>query len=560
MKKTLTVNLNNVVFNIDDDAYDMLQAYLADVEKYLSPDERKEVMADIEARIAELFSERLIKNKNVLNMADVDEIITVLGKPSQYGNDADSDEAADSRTGDRKRARRFYRDPESRILGGVCSGLAAYLDWDITWIRIIFVVLVYFSAGFIIPVYIVVWIVAPEALTAAQRLEMQGEDVTVDAIKSELNNVRNYVQSDTFKSSASSFGVRVGEIIRVFFKVLFGFVGAILGFVGIILLGVLVMALLFLAFEPSFFTGFAPEIMNDWEILSPEKISLLVISLLLIVGCPIFMLIYWAVRIVSGRRTNGNKTTSWVVLILWLAGIFMFYSVGAKTIIKLKQSDFNNLSFVWDEDDDSPRTDEIRTVEAFNALDVSGSFEINLLRGTVNSLHISAPTSIMSKVISKTEGQTLRLYTERLHVNRPIKVTIHVDTLTYINAKGANKIKAEALLPVDNFKLVLTGASVADLQVDVKNEFKIDLTGAVKADVKGRTNRLKADVTGASKLDAYDLTTNAANVSATGASRIEIFVLDSLDAKAYGASKVRYRGTPKKVNKFTHVGSSIEAD
>lgn len=560
MKKTLTVNLNNVVFNIDDDAYDMLQAYLADVEKYLSPDERKEVMADIEARIAELFSERLIKNKNVLNMSDVDEIITVLGKPSQYGNEADTDEVTDSRTADKKRGRRFYRDPENRILGGVCSGLAAYLDWDVTWVRIIFVLLVFFGAGFIIPVYIVVWIVAPEALTAAQRLEMQGEDVTVDAIKSELNNVRNYVQSDTFKSSASSFGMRVGELVRGFFKVLFGFIGAILGFVGVILLGVLVMALLFLAFEPSFFTGFAPEIMNDWEILSPEKISLLVISLLLIVGCPIFMLIYWAVRIVSGRRTNGNKTTSWVALILWLAGIFMFYSVGAKTIIKLKHSDFNNVSFVWDEDDDSPRINETRTVEAFNALDVSGSFDIEILADTASSLHISAPTAIMSKVISKTEGQTLRLYTERLHVNRPIKVTIHVDTLTYINAKGANKIKAEAMRTVNNFKLVLTGASVADLHVDVKHELELDLTGAVKTDIKGRTHKLKADVTGASKLNAYDLTSSVANVSATGASKIEVFVLDSLDAKAYGASKVRYRGTPKNIDKFTHVGSSIEAN
>lgn len=560
MKKTLTVNLNNVVFNIDEDAYDMLQAYLADVEKYLSPDERKEVMADIEARIAELFSERLIKNKNVLNMSDVDEIITVLGKPSQYGSDADADETNEQRTGDKKRGRRFYRDPENRILGGVCGGLAAYLDWDVTWVRILFVLLVIFGVGFVIPVYIVVWIVAPEAITAAQRLEMQGEDVTVDAIKSELNNVRNYVQSDTFKSSASSFGMRVGELMRGFFKVIFGFIGAIFGFVGIILLGVLIMALLFLAFEPSVFSGFAPEIMSDWEILSPEKITLLVVSLILIVGCPIFMLIYWAVRIVSGRRINGNNTTSWVALVLWLAGIFMFYSVGAKTIIKLKQSDFNNLSFVWDEDDETPRIDETRTVEAFNALDVSGNFDIKILPDSVSRLHISAPQSIMSKVISTTEGQTLRLYTERLHVNRPVKVTIHVDTLTYINAKGANKIKAENLGQVTDFKLVLIGASVADLKVDVRNEMKVDLSGAVKADFKGRANSLKADVTGASKLNAYGLTVNNANASATGASRIELFVVDTLDAKAFGASKVRYRGTPKNIEKFTHVGSSIEAD
>ena len=67
MKKTLTVNLNNVVFHIDDDAYELLQNYLSAVEKQLSEDERKEVMSDIEARVAELFTERLQRNKNVVN-------------------------------------------------------------------------------------------------------------------------------------------------------------------------------------------------------------------------------------------------------------------------------------------------------------------------------------------------------------------------------------------------------------------------------------------------------------------------------------------------------------
>ena len=68
MKRTFTVNLNNTVYHIDNDAYELLQQYMAEVESRLSPDERKEVMADIEARISELFSERLQKGKNVINI------------------------------------------------------------------------------------------------------------------------------------------------------------------------------------------------------------------------------------------------------------------------------------------------------------------------------------------------------------------------------------------------------------------------------------------------------------------------------------------------------------
>ena len=81
MKKTLTVNLNNIVFHIDDDAYEMLQTYLFEIaDHFKSDEERKEIMNDIEARIAELFNEKLQKNKNVINLTDVEEIIGIMGK------------------------------------------------------------------------------------------------------------------------------------------------------------------------------------------------------------------------------------------------------------------------------------------------------------------------------------------------------------------------------------------------------------------------------------------------------------------------------------------------
>lgn len=156
MKKTLTVNLNNIVFHIDDDAYDMLQTYLSEIaDHFQSEDERKEIMNDIEARIAELFTEKLQKNKNVINLTDVQEVIEIMGKPSQY---ADEDEETEKPKSEKKqhKSRRFYRDPENAILGGIAGGLAAYFGWDVTLIRILLVVLVFLGMGFIIPVYIVV--------------------------------------------------------------------------------------------------------------------------------------------------------------------------------------------------------------------------------------------------------------------------------------------------------------------------------------------------------------------------------------------------------------------
>ena len=87
MKKTLTVNLNNIVFHIDSDAYEALHNYLSEVESRLSENERREVMTDIEARVAELFSEKLDKGKNVITIEDVETVIAVLGKPNQFASD-----------------------------------------------------------------------------------------------------------------------------------------------------------------------------------------------------------------------------------------------------------------------------------------------------------------------------------------------------------------------------------------------------------------------------------------------------------------------------------------
>lgn len=145
MKKTFTVNLNNIVYNIDDDAYDLLRKYLNEVESRLSANERKEVMGDIEARISELFTEKLQRGKNVINIKDVEEIIRILGKPNQFSEE-DAAEQEEASTSGKKNKRKYYRDPENAVLGGVAAGLAALLGWDVVLVRIL--LLCYLSSVF----------------------------------------------------------------------------------------------------------------------------------------------------------------------------------------------------------------------------------------------------------------------------------------------------------------------------------------------------------------------------------------------------------------------------
>src|SRR5690554_923736 len=171
MKRTFTINLNSTVYHIDNDAYELLKQYLHDVEERLSPEERKEVMTDIESRIAELFSEKLQKGKGVINIDDVEEIIKILGKPNQYEDEDYSSTEEPSSKQKSKRRRKYYRDRDNAALGGVASGLAIYLGWEVVPIRLILVLLLFLGWGTLIPIYLVIWLLVPEAKTIAQKLE-----------------------------------------------------------------------------------------------------------------------------------------------------------------------------------------------------------------------------------------------------------------------------------------------------------------------------------------------------------------------------------------------------
>lgn len=193
MKKTLTINLAGLVYYIDEDAYIKLNNYLSALQKkFKNEADLNDIISDIEARIAELLTERLGNKKQVVTLEDVQYTIEIMGDPDTISDEESSFEP-EPKLSSKKAYRRIYRDPDNRILGGVCSGLGAYWNIDAVIIRIIFIVLV-LLVGSGIFIYLVLWFIIPEAQTTAQKLEMRGEAVTVDSIKDfikeEFENVK----------------------------------------------------------------------------------------------------------------------------------------------------------------------------------------------------------------------------------------------------------------------------------------------------------------------------------------------------------------------------------
>ncbi len=213
MKKTVNINLNGQVFYIDDDAYTRLKEYLDRLERYFrKQDEAKEIISDIESRIAELFSEKLRNSRGVVTLTMVEDVIRVMGQPEDFdgGSSVEEPEYVEYEEYKGKR-KRLFRDVDNKVIAGVCSGIAAYLNTDPVFIRIAFVILPFLSVGAIFPVYIILWAVVPAAITTAQKLEMRGENVTIKniekVIKDEYEDMKMHFKkmrnSETYKKGES---------------------------------------------------------------------------------------------------------------------------------------------------------------------------------------------------------------------------------------------------------------------------------------------------------------------------------------------------------------------
>ncbi len=198
MKKTFTINISGSVFHIEEDAYEVLQKYLINLKNHFGNDEEgNEILADIEARIAEICTVKSADCKNLITLDLVNEVIETMGTPESISQESDDEEPL---PGQARSKKRLYRDPEHRVLGGVCGGLAAYFDMDIAVMRIIFVLLTFITTGAGVLAYLILWIAVPKAVNTAQRLEMRGQNVSVKNIEKFLKE-----ETDAVKQSYQKF-------------------------------------------------------------------------------------------------------------------------------------------------------------------------------------------------------------------------------------------------------------------------------------------------------------------------------------------------------------------
>ncbi len=354
MKKTFTINISGSVFHIDDDAFEKLQRYLHLLNKHFGVAiEGQEILQDIEARIAELFIEKTNNKADVITDFMVEEVIARMGKPEDFmepGEEEPTEKAqtADSaQDNDQKMRRRLYRDGDSRVLGGVCSGLGAYFNLDMVILRVIFVLAFFLGVGSSLIIYIVLWIAVPKAKTTAQRLEMKGKEATISniekSIREEVNevgeNYNKFVNSKNEKgeSRLDRFGDVVTSLLRVFLRVIVLIIGAALIIGGIASLIGFVTSM---AVGHSFIHG-GPwnfgwnsdvdmaALLNNF--LSPEAYTVSLVALSLLIGIPILLILFIGTKLLFRYKTN-NKLIGLGTFGLWLVALIVLIVVSVNQI------------------------------------------------------------------------------------------------------------------------------------------------------------------------------------------------------------------------------------
>lgn len=353
MNRTITMNLSGIIFHIEEDAYEKLNKYLSTIRGYFSTTEgRDEIMGDIESRIAEMLQEKVSQAKQAVLLADVESIIAVMGKPEDFAaekQETKTDSSPKEEAGDAgaRYGKRLFRDPEDRLVAGVCSGIANYFNIDPIWIRGAFAIAIFvFGTGILL--YFVLWIIIPLAKTTAEKLQMRGEKVDINNIGKVVNEEISYLKTrvnrfgeevsspetrERIRNTTHSAGQAIGGALTAIFKV----VGKVFSVIFLVLSIILLTGLLAGIFGKGNFMIFEADSSVQFSLyeiaasILPTGISseLVVTTLILFLGIPLLFIIYSCVKYLFNLRQR-NRVINYIASVLWLIGIALVVYIGVR--------------------------------------------------------------------------------------------------------------------------------------------------------------------------------------------------------------------------------------
>jgi len=613
MKKTINITLNGLVFSLEEDGYEKLKNYLDSIKDYYgSPEEEKEIMSDIETSIAEKFGEKLKSAKQAITLADVEEIIKIMGTVEEITASEEAEtgeEAKEAKDEGVNFKKRLYRNTDDVIIAGVASGIAAYFGLDPVFIRVLFVLLT-FASGFGVLAYLVLWLAMPKAATNAQKLEMQGKPVNLAELQQvvkekskmigeEGREAINRLRSGGTLYKILNFPVRIIETIFVFLKkvirlilpaasVLFG-LAALIGSVFAILGLSIVSALMV-------FNINSPYIVSDYPLNELASAPLYYVSIIsLYAACVLPMIFLTALGITMIRRKNSFSLLGSSILIgVWMLAVIIGVVAAADLfpMVKTRIEEINRQATVTRNYD----------YKDFNKLYIGGGQNIKVVRGDEYSVKLTGKESGMDRLAFNIQDGQLQI-TQKQKEKKGICIFCFSEEITgeitvpkldsfvgigysrtqikgfsddlYVSlgemARADIELKAQNLtsaLSGADSRLKLSGqAKTVDITMNGSAGLsskelaaeKIILTMGIfsSADLAGEVKELAAALKNNSELIADELTADSVIVKAEDNALAKVLAKNKLDAAGFNDATIIYKGEPKDLIKSASDNSVI---
>jgi phage shock protein PspC (stress-responsive transcriptional regulator) len=551
MKKTISITLNGMVFNIEEDAYNRLFSYLESLKNHFGTQAYgKEVVEDIESRIAEQFNGKLKDRKSeAVTLSEIEEVIKKMGSLEDLTGEQKKQTSEEPGFSSRK----LYRNPDDQIIAGVASGLASYFNIDPLIPRILLAASA-LAGGYGILLYIILWIIVPEAQTSSQKLEMKGNAVTIANL--EENRKEKTVGKEKF-NFIRYFLREILYLIGRFFRVLGPLIRTIIGLFLTAISFVAAFGLIFLTtiliFNPN-----SPYIdPTISQIFSGGLYSLVISSAFVAVIIPILTLLMVGISFV--RRKNIFTTAiSVVFVVLWLAGGLTFTVLASRAAPQIQAAVRSA--------ENQPSQSKVFEVTNFTAIQAENNQKIKISYGPEFKTIAYGREEELKNLDLLVRNKTLIINQDQRQdfqiclvcISRPIVLEIIMPELSSVEAEHASQVEISGFKNLKTLTLDAEGAAEINFDGSVV-ELKIDLEHASKLILTGSGSVMKIDLSNASNLEANNYIAENVTIDAEHSAHADIHVTKKLDAEASGASRINYSGNPpEKLIDETNVGKISE--
>lgn len=558
MKKLENIELQGTHFPIEQNAYAVLEKYLKSIRKHFSTfDDSEEIIDDLECRIAEKFStEILTKRHKTVTLKDVNTIIDDIGKVEDMGGKDEED--ADTPTP--ARTKKFYRSTDSVLIGGVAGGIAQYLNIDVTIVRLLFL-LSMLLGGYTLILYVILWLITPEAKTETEKMQMRGDAITLEKLEKNIASRLGKMpeQAQKVRDKTQSF-VGNQSAIQKLMKLAIQTLGFCLFLGSIIALCALFFGLLFVFFSLNH-PYVDPAVGEVAHTLSePWIIPTLFSSIFLIGALPLWGVLLIGKTLMQWKRAFGLPTII-TTIVLWISSIAIT-SILAAMFVPTLEAKVNEIVARRDAEYQASIIVNEYNFKNFDSIEISEQSYVTLHQGEFK-VKVSGDKDFVSQIevvqdknnVFVKDNHTIPPFNRNCWIGCSAKtasVEIWLPDLKKLVVKDSASVVQDdgiELLSTVDTTITLEDSSYLSISLNTPN-LNLSQTDSARSTIQGVAQTVTATLTDSSLAELQELATTTATVNTSDSSEVLLKVSDALKANASGNSMIRYSGNPSTLERL----------